>query len=105
MKAIRVVAAIAVSLSLGTLATTVNASAATTNKQVKALETSLAELQDSLTWHGSAGATYPAVDTAVDQALENLDRVQREDPAAVPQAAIFESQLARLASEADYWCG
>ncbi|MFD7282162.1 formylglycine-generating enzyme family protein [Streptomyces sp. NPDC059862] len=103
MKAIRVVAAIAVSLSLGTLATTVNASAATASKQVKALETSLAELQDSLTWQGSAGATYPAVDTAVDQTLENLDRVQRKHPAAVPQAAIFESQLVRLASEADYW--
>lgn len=103
MKAIRVVAAIAVSLSLGTLATTVNASAATANKQVKALETSLAELQDSLTWRGSAGATYPAVDIAVDQTLEDLDRVQREHPAAVPQAAVFESQLARLGSEADYW--
>ncbi|MFI1731908.1 formylglycine-generating enzyme family protein [Streptomyces acidicola] len=102
MKAIRV-ATIAVSLSLGILTTTVSASAAPANSQVRALETSLTELQDSLTWQGSAGATYPAVDTAVDQALENLDRVQREHPAAVPQAGTFRDQLARLASEADYW--
>ncbi|MFI1702373.1 SUMF1/EgtB/PvdO family nonheme iron enzyme [Streptomyces bobili] len=107
MKAIRV-AAIAVSLSLGTLATTVSAttvsaSAATAHQQVNTLEASLAKLQDSLTWQGSAGATYPAVDTAVDQTLADLDRIQREHPAAVPQADTFRTQLERLASEADYW--
>ncbi|WP_432146473.1 formylglycine-generating enzyme family protein [Streptomyces sp. bgisy084] len=102
MKAIRVTA-IAISLILSPLATGASASTATANEQMKALKASLATLQDSLTWQGSARATYPTVDTAVEQALTDLRRIQREHPTAVPRASTFKTQLERLASEADYW--
>ncbi|OAH11786.1 formylglycine-generating enzyme family protein [Streptomyces jeddahensis] len=104
MKAMRV-AAVALTVSLTTLASTAaaDASTVTKNEQVKALEASLGELQEALTWKGSAAATYPAVDEAVDQALDDLSRIQREHRSAVPQAATFRNQLQRLASEADYF--
>ncbi|WP_167977428.1 formylglycine-generating enzyme family protein [Lentzea indica] len=68
-----------------------------------ALEASLTRLQNELTWRGSADATYPPIDEAVDTVLADLLRVRSERPSAVPRAGAFNEQLERLAAEADYW--
>ncbi|MGW0776875.1 formylglycine-generating enzyme family protein [Streptomyces sp. NPDC002835] len=102
MKATRTAAVVA-ALSATILAVPAVAFGTDEDESVQALEASLAGLRSTLTWQGSAAATYPSVDTAVDRALADLTHVQSEQPSAVPQAPAFKEQLERLAAEADYW--